>query len=66
MLTTVPAWALCFGYGLDTVLDRRPRLLPVLVVLLGLAALSGLRLALFGSPLGHPLLFTGRRYPLRP
>ncbi len=52
MLTTVPAWAICFGYGLDGILLRRPRLLPVLVVLLGLAALSGLRIALFGSPLG--------------
>ena len=52
MLTTVPAWAICFGYGLDGILRRRPRLLPVLVVLLGLAALSGLRIALFGSPLG--------------
>jgi len=52
MLTTVPAWAICFGYGLDSVLVRRPRLLPVLCVLLGLAALSGLRLALYGSPLG--------------
>ncbi len=52
MLTTVPAWAVCFGYGLDGILRRRPRLLPVLVVLLGLAALSGLRIALFGSPLG--------------
>ena len=52
MLTTVPAWAICFGYGLDGVLDRWPRLLPVLCVLLGLAALSGLRIALFGSPLG--------------
>ena len=52
MLTTVPAWAICFGYGLDGVLRRRPGLLPVLAVLLGLAALSGLRIALFGSPLG--------------
>jgi hypothetical protein len=52
MLTTVPAWAICFGYGLDGILRRRPRLLPVLVVLLVLAALSGLRIALFGSPLG--------------
>ena len=52
MLTTVPAWALCFGYGLDSVLERRPRLLLPLCILLGLAALSGLRLALYGSPLG--------------
>jgi hypothetical protein len=52
MLTTVPAWALCFGYGLDAVLERRPRLLVPLCILLGLAALSGLRLALYGSPLG--------------
>ena len=52
MLTTVPAWAICFGYGLDGVLRRRPRLLPALAVLLGLAALSGLRIAVFGSPLG--------------
>jgi hypothetical protein len=52
MLTTVPAWALCFGYGLDSVLERRPRLLLPLCILLGLAAVSGLRLALYGSPLG--------------
>lgn len=52
MLTTVPAWAICFGYGLDGVLRRRPRLVPVAAVLLGLAALSGLRIVLFGSPLG--------------
>ena len=52
MLTTVPAWALCFGYGLDSLLERRPRLLVPLCILLGLAALSGLRLALYGSPLG--------------
>jgi len=52
MLTTVPAWAICFGYGLDGILVRRPRLLPVLAVLLTLAALSGLRIAFFGSPLG--------------
>jgi hypothetical protein len=52
MLTTVPAWAICFGYGLDGILDRRPRLLVPLCVVLGLAALSGLRIELFGSPLG--------------
>jgi flagellar biosynthesis protein FliQ len=52
MLTTVPAWALCFGYGVDSVLERRPRLLVPLCILLGLAGLSGLRLALYGSPLG--------------
>jgi hypothetical protein len=52
MLTTVPAWALCFGYGLDRVLERWPRLTPVLAVVLGLAALSGLRLGVFGTPLG--------------
>ncbi len=52
MLTTVPVWAICFGFGVDGVLSRWPRLLPVLVALLGLAALSGLRIALFGSPLG--------------
>jgi hypothetical protein len=52
MLTTVPAWAICFGYGLDSLLERWPRLLPVLCVLLGLAALSGLRLVVYGSPLG--------------
>ncbi len=52
MLTTVPAWALCFGYGLDSILDRRPRLLPLLAVLLGLAILSGIHAELFGSPPG--------------
>jgi hypothetical protein len=52
MLTTVPAWALCFGYGVDSVLERWPRLLVPLCILLGLAGLSGLRLALYGSPLG--------------
>lgn len=52
MLTTVPAWAICFGYGLERVLDLRPRLAPFAAVLLGLAAFSGLRIAIFGSPLG--------------
>jgi len=52
MLTTVPAWALCFGYGVDSLLARWPRLLIPLCILLGLAGLSGLRLALYGSPLG--------------
>ena len=52
MLTTVPAWCACFGYGFDEILTRRPRLLPVLAVVLGLGALSGLRLAIYGSPLG--------------
>jgi hypothetical protein len=52
MLTTAPAWALCFGVGLEGALDRWPRLAPVLTVLLGLAALSGARLAIYGSPLG--------------
>jgi hypothetical protein len=52
MLTTVPAWCACFGFGLDAILMRRPRLLPVLAVLLCLAAISGLRLAVYGSPLG--------------
>jgi hypothetical protein len=51
MLTTVPAWALCFGYGLEGALHRWPRLTPVLAVLLGLAVLSGVRLAIYGSPL---------------
>ena len=60
MLTTVPAWAICFGYGLDSVLDRWPRLGPVLCVLLGLAALGraaagGLRLA-SRHPLSRPPL----------
>jgi len=52
MLTTIPAWALCFGFGLEGVLHRWSRLTPVLAVLLGLAALSGARLAIYGSPLG--------------
>ncbi len=52
MLTTVPAWALCFGYGCDLVLRRRPRLLVPLVVVLALAAYSGLRIEVFGRLLG--------------
>ena len=52
MLTTVPAWALCFGYAVDAVTRRRPRLVPALVVALALVAISGVRMALFGTPLG--------------
>ena len=52
MLTTVPAWALCFGYAVDAVARRRPRLVPALIVVLALAAVSGIRIALFGTPLG--------------
>lgn len=52
MLTTVPAWALCFGFAVDAVVRRRPRLLVPLAAALVLAALSGIRIAVFGSPLG--------------
>ena len=55
MLTTIPAWAICFGYAVDAVARRWPRLLPVLVAVLVLAALSGIRIAVFGAPL-HGLL----------
>jgi hypothetical protein len=52
MLTTLPAWAICFGYAVDAVARRRPRLLVPLGAALVLAALSGIRIAVFGSPLG--------------
>ena len=52
MLTTVPAWAICFGFAVDAVCRRRPRLAVPLAVLLVLAAASGVRLGVFGSPLG--------------
>lgn len=55
MLTTVPAWALCFGWAVDATAGRWPRLVPALAVVLVLAALSGIRVALFGAPL-HGLL----------
>lgn len=55
MLTTVPAWALCFGWAVDTAASRWPRLVPALAVALVLAALSGIRIAVFGAPL-HGLL----------
>ena len=38
--------------GVDALLERRPRLLTPLCILLGLAGLWGLRLVLYGSPLG--------------
>ena len=52
MLTTVPAWALCFGFGLEGALDRWPRLAPSLRCCSVSPALSGARLAIYGSPLG--------------
>jgi hypothetical protein len=52
MLTAAPAFALCFGYAVDELVGRRPRLGIVLAALLVLAAVSGVRVAVFGSPLG--------------
>jgi hypothetical protein len=43
MLTAVPAWAACFGFALDGLARRFPRLLLPLGVLLGLVALVALR-----------------------
>jgi hypothetical protein len=50
MLTTVPAWALAFGYATDRAVRGRGGIL--LVALLAVAALVSLRFAVYGSPLG--------------
>ena len=50
MLTTVPAWALAFGYATERAVRGRAGVL--LVALLGGCALVSLRFALYGSPLG--------------
>lgn len=52
MLTTAPAWALCFGLALDRVLARRRRLGIVLAVLLAAGALVSLRFSLYSGLLG--------------
>jgi hypothetical protein len=50
MLTTLPAWALAFGYATERAV--RGRAGPVLVAVLAAAALVSLRFAVYGSPLG--------------
>ena len=50
MLTTVPAWALAFGYATERAVRGRAGV--VLVAVLAAAALVTLRFALYGSPLG--------------
>jgi hypothetical protein len=53
MLTTLPAWALAFGYAAERA--ARGRLAWVLVPVLVLAGLASLRFAVYGSPLGGVL-----------
>lgn len=50
MLTTVPAWALAFGYATERAVRGRAGV--VLVAVLAAAAFVSLRFALYGSPLG--------------
>ena len=50
MLTTVPAWALAFGFATDRV--ARGRFGLILGVVLAAAALVSLRFAVYGNPLG--------------
>ena len=55
LLTTAPAWALCFGWALDRVATRVPRnklLLGAAAVFAGAAALVDLRFLVHGSVLG--------------
>lgn len=55
LLTTAPAWALCFGWALDRVAARVPRnklLLGTTAVLAAAAALVDLRFLVHGSVLG--------------
>ena len=50
MLTTIPAWALAFGYATERAIQTRARV-PVVAVLIA-AAVVTLRFGLYGSPLG--------------
>jgi hypothetical protein len=50
MLTTLPAWALAFGFSGERLVQARLGL--VLAVLLAVAALISLRFSLYGGPLG--------------
>jgi len=50
MLTTLPAWALAFGYATERAVRGRAGV--VLVVLLAAAALVSLRFSIYGNPLG--------------
>jgi hypothetical protein len=50
MLTTVPAWALAFGYATERVL--RGSIGVLLALMLAACAVLSLRFALYGSPLG--------------
>jgi hypothetical protein len=52
MLTTVPAWALCFGLAVERLARRGRAVAGALAVVLALAALAGLRFSVYGSPLG--------------
>ena len=50
MLTTLPAWALAFGFTAERLVQRRLGLL--LALLLAAGAVVSLRFAVYGSPLG--------------
>ena len=50
MLTTVPAWALAFGFATERV--ARGRFAVIVAAVLAAAALASLRFAVYGSPLG--------------
>jgi Dolichyl-phosphate-mannose-protein mannosyltransferase len=51
MLTTVPAWSLAFGWAVDELLLRLPRLAPALGLALAACALVSLRFSIYGAPL---------------
>lgn len=51
MLTAVPAWAACFGFAVDGITRRFPRLLLPLAVILALCAVVSLR---FGLAVANP------------
>lgn len=51
MLTAVPAWAACFGFAVDGITRRFPRLLLPLAVVLALCAVVSLR---FGLAVANP------------
>jgi hypothetical protein len=52
MLTAVPTVALCFGFAVERIARFRRPVGVALAIVLVLAALSGLRVAVYGSPLG--------------
>ena len=51
MLTAVPAWAACFGFALDGLAHRFPRLTLLLVIALTICAALSLR---FGLAAANP------------